>query len=125
MKLLRICLILFPVLFLSSCKKDGLLIDGQVTAVIRDGNLKINNGTLTRIYFMLLESSCAETIYWGPLTEGNTNFIESGSFRLRSLSDITSCQTRSRVKKGETIYVYWWREDVVRTNAIRQITVDI
>ena len=123
--MLRISFFLIAVFLFPSCEKERISLDGRVTAVIRDGNLKINNGTLTRIYFMLLESSCAETIYWGPLTEGNTNFIESGSFRLRSLSDITSCQTRSRVKKGETIYVYWWREDVVRTNAIRQITVDI
>lgn len=98
------------VLFLSSCEKEALVFTGQVTATIQGDDLKISNGTHYRIYFIVMEASCADIWPWQPMTDG-PNFIEGGRYRLRPLSNIQCCSTRSGVVVGDEILVYWWKDD--------------
>ncbi|HDJ32559.1 MAG TPA: hypothetical protein ENF21_00455 [Bacteroidetes bacterium] len=110
------------VLFLSSCEKEALIFTGRVTASIQGDDLKISNGTKSRIYFMVMEASCADIWPWQPMTDG-PNFIEGGRYRLRPLSGIPCCSTRSSVTEGDEILVYWWKDDWDDSQELNRIRV--
>ncbi len=112
--------LLFFLAVLASCERDDLVFNGQVTAAVKGEDLKIENGTHYRIFFMVMEDSCAETLTWSPLVDG-PNFIEGGRFRLRPLSEIQSCTTGKAVTQGQGLIVYWWRDDVNSSLDVREI----
>lgn len=94
----------FLFLFILGCSTSQNEIEGEISVVLEQPNLKIINGLNVEIYYAALDSDFAAVIDWVK-SSTETNRIDPG----KSVSFLTSMI--QEYEMGDKIQVFYWTED--------------